>query len=260
MSPRALGGALLVTGAVLAVVVPLVRHETQRPPPEVPFLPSSPEPAFTVAEPRPLDEAAPAARWSAVVERVDVRSEPSVAAPVEATLETLTPEGTQNLVLVHGRAVDDDGGLWIRIDGPGLPGEAAGWVPRTSLGRYQAVHTRLVVDLDGLTATLTRGHRVLVRFPVGIGTEESPTPRGKFYVRSRLTRYANAFYGPLAFGTSVRSPFVTDWPDGGFVGIHGTNQPELLPGRVSHGCIRLRNDDILRLGELMPVGTPITIR
>ena len=32
------------------------------------------------------------------------------------------------------------------------------------------------------------------------------------------------------------------------------------PGRVSHGCIRLRNRDILRLALLMPVGTPVTIR
>jgi hypothetical protein len=260
MSLRALGGALLVAGAVLAVVVPLVRDETQPAPPAEPLLPVSPEPAFTVAEPRPLDEVPPVARWSAVLEPVAVRSQPSPAARVEATLATRTPEGTQNLVLVRDRAVDAEGGLWIRIDGPGLPGEVAGWVPRPVLGPYNAVHTRLVVDLERYTATLTRGDRVLVRFPVGVGTPASPTPRGEFYVRNRLTRYANEFYGPLAFGTSARSPYLTDWPDGGFVGIHGTNQPELLPGRVSHGCIRLRNDDILRLGRLMPVGTPITIR
>jgi lipoprotein-anchoring transpeptidase ErfK/SrfK len=101
---------------------------------------------------------------------------------------------------------------------------------------------------------------VLARFPVGVGVASSPTPRGEFYVRNRLTRYDDAFYGPLAFGTSVRSPFVTDWPDGGYVGIHGTSRPDLVPGRVSHGCIRLRNRDILRLARLMPVGTPITIR
>jgi lipoprotein-anchoring transpeptidase ErfK/SrfK len=53
---------------------------------------------------------------------------------------------------------------------------------------------------------------------------------------------------------------LTDWPDGGFVGIHGTNEPELIPGAISHGCIRLRNVDILRLSRLMPVGTPLTIR
>ena len=72
--------------------------------------------------------------------------------------------------------------------------------------------------------------------------------------------YASPFYGPVAFGTSARSEVLTDWPAGGFVGIHGTNRPELLPGRVSHGCIRLRNQDILRLARLLPVGTPLTIR
>jgi lipoprotein-anchoring transpeptidase ErfK/SrfK len=79
-------------------------------------------------------------------------------------------------------------------------------------------------------------------------------------VRSKLTRYASAFYGPIAFGTTARSAVLTDWPAGGFVGIHGTNQPQLLPGRVSHGCIRMRNNDILRLAALMPIGTPLTIR
>jgi lipoprotein-anchoring transpeptidase ErfK/SrfK len=51
-----------------------------------------------------------------------------------------------------------------------------------------------------------------------------------------------------------------DWWFGGVVGIHGTDQPGLVPGRPSHGCIRLRNEDLVRLVELMPVGTPIRIR
>ena len=42
---------------------------------------------------------------------------------------------------------------------------------------------------------------------VGVGVASSPTPRGEFYVRNRLTRYGDDFYGPLAFGTSVRSPY-----------------------------------------------------
>lgn len=66
-------------------------------------------------------------------------------------------------------------------------------------------------------------------------------------------------YGLLAFGTGARSAVLTDWPAGGFVGIHGADRPDLIPGPVSHGCIRLRNEDILGLGKLMPVGTPITI-
>ena len=36
------------------------------------------------------------------------------------------------------------------------------------------------------------------------------------------------------------------------VGLHGTNEPGLIPGRPSHGCIRLRNRDILTLYRLAP--------
>jgi lipoprotein-anchoring transpeptidase ErfK/SrfK len=64
----------------------------------------------------------------------------------------------------------------------------------------------------------------------------------------------------VAFGTSAQSASVTDWPAGGYVGIHGTDRPDVLPGRVSHGCIRLRNADILRLAKAMPIGTPVVIR
>jgi len=87
-----------------------------------------------------------------------------------------------------------------------------------------------------------------------------PTPTGRFYVRNRLTRFASPTYGPVAFGTSARSATLTDWPAGGYVGIHGTDRPEILPGRVSHGCVRLRNADVLRLSRLMPVGTPVAVR
>ena len=44
------------------------------------------------------------------------------------------------------------------------------------------------------------------------------------------------------------------------VGLHGTNEPDLIPGRPSHGCIRLRNRDILTLYRLAPNGTPVDIR
>ena len=102
--------------------------------------------------------------------------------------------------------------------------------------------------------------RPVLRAPVGVGTAATPTPTGDFYVRNRLTRYRSPAYGPVAFGTSARSPDATDWPAGGFVGIHGTDRPDLVPGRVSHGCIRFRNADILVLARRMPVGTPVTIR
>ena len=147
----------------------------------------------------------------------------------------------------------------MRVRLPVLPNGTTGWVPRPTLGGYETVDTRLDVDLSRLRATLCRDGRPVLRAAVGIGSEGSPTPRGEFYIRNKLTRYHSPTYGPVAFGTSARSPTATDWPAGGFVGIHGTDQPELLPGRVSHGCIRMRDADVLKLAQRLPVGTPLTI-
>ena len=196
-------------------------------------------------------------RWATIGRPVTAQRGPG--GPRLATLSTSTPEGTTNLVLVLGsiwrHAVE-----WIHIRLPVLPNNTTGWVPRSALGGYQFVNTHLVIDLGRLRATLLRDGHPVFSAPVGAGQPQYPTPRGEFYIRDELTGYASPFYGPVAFGTSARSAVLTEWPDGGFVGIHGTNEPGLIPGRVSHGCIRLRNRDILRLARLMPVGTPLTIR
>lgn len=198
--------------------------------------------------------------WSHVERPAAARAKPSSEAPVLAGLATRTPEGTPNAVLVLDRATDDAGRVWVRVRLPVLPNNSTAWVPRRALGGYALVRTHLVIDLSSLTATLFRNGRAIFRAPVGVGKPEWPTPVGRFYIRNRLSSFSSPFYGPLAFGTSARSAVLTDWPAGGFIGIHGTNRPDLVPGRVSHGCIRMRNDDITALGRLMPVGTPLTVR
>jgi lipoprotein-anchoring transpeptidase ErfK/SrfK len=198
--------------------------------------------------------------WSTIRRPVTARVAPNDSAAAVTWLGTRAPEGTPNVVLLIGRAEDAHGRVWVRVRLPVLRNDTTGWLPRRAISGYTVVRTELIVDRARLRATLRRDGRPVFHAPVGIGEPRWPTPAGRFYVRNKLVRYRSPFYGPLAFGTSARSTTLTDWPDGGFVGIHGTNQPELLPGRVSHGCIRMRNSDILRLGRLMPVGTPLTIR
>jgi L,D-transpeptidase catalytic domain len=218
------------------------------------------DPAFDVPQPVALRSSAFESTWAPVKRAVAARSGPGRRSPFVARIGSRTPEGTANIVLVLAAQRDAQGSLWIRVRLPVLPNDATGWVPRSALGGYGIVRTHLVVDLGDRRATLFRNGHVAFRAPVGVGTASSPTPRGRFYVRNKLTRYESPFYGPIAFGTSARSATLTDWPAGGFVGIHGTNQPGLIPGRVSHGCIRLRNEAIVRLARLLPIGTPLTIR
>jgi hypothetical protein len=199
------------------------------------------------------------AHWMTVVRAATVRRAPDGSAEAISSLQPETPEGTTNIVLAEERARDAAEHLWVAVQVSALPENLTGWVPRGALGASGFVQTHLVVDRARLTATLFSRGRPIFRARVGVGKAISPTPSGEFYVRSKVLSLSS-FYGPLAFGTSARSRVLTDWPGGGFVGIHGTSEPELLPGRVSHGCIRMRNADILRLGSLMPVGTPLTIR
>lgn len=198
-------------------------------------------------------------RYAFVLRQGVARSAPRKTGAVVGRLGRWTPEGTTNLVLtLDGRRTKR--GVWIRVRLATLPNGRTGWVPRRMLSDWKELRTRLIVDRRRLTATLYRRGKVVFRAPVGVGLPHWPTPRGEFYIRNQLYGFGNAVYGPIAFGTSARSAVLTDWPGGGFIGLHGTNQPHLLPGRVSHGCIRMKNGHILRLARLMPVGTPLTVR
>lgn len=193
-------------------------------------------------------------RWAHVLRPVAARTAPTASARAITVVSDVTPEGTNNLVLAL-----ESQGAWVRVRLAVLPNGTTGWVPRSALGPYRGVWTHLIVNRARMTATLVRRGKAIFRAPVGVGRSYLPTPRGEFYVRMKLTGFTDAMYGPIAFGTSGRAPNLTGWPGGGYIGIHGTDKPALLPGAVSHGCIRLKNGDIVRLARLMPIGTPVTV-
>jgi len=200
-------------------------------------------------------------RFAFVYEDVIARDVPNQDGREVGRLTTKTEDGTDELVLIVARTRDRERRRWFQVRMPMLPNNTTAWVPGSALGVVNKVYTWVKIDRKRLRLTLLRKGRVIMRARIGIGRSIWPTPSGNFYVRNRLSGpRLGAIYGPLAFGTSAHSAVLTDWPGGGVVGIHGTNQPELLPGRVSHGCIRLRNRDIVRLGRRLKLGTPITIR
>jgi lipoprotein-anchoring transpeptidase ErfK/SrfK len=252
------GAAIAAAGLLIAAsVVVIVIAAPSESSPEGQALPPSPRPAFT-PENVPLGPR-PAANWAPVLSATTVRERPGGTSAV-AEVAARTPEGTVNVVLVSRQAERVAGRLWVRVRAPGSPDDVSGWVPRSTLGGYTPVRTRLVIDRVRLTATLLRDGRPVFRAAVGVGAPGTPTPAGDFYIRNKLHKYRSAFYGPVAFGTTARSATANDWPAGGFVGIHGTNRPDLIPGRVSAGCIRLANRAVLRLARLMRVGTPLRVR
>jgi hypothetical protein len=200
------------------------------------------------------------ARWAYVLQATDARSAPARSARIISKVSTATSDGQPNLVLALAEQQDAHGTQWIRARLSTLPNGTTGWIRRGDLSALRTVATRLVADTRTLELSLYRRGKLVFRAPIGIGRAGSPTPRGLFYIREKLTGFHDPFYGPIAFGTSARSAVLTDWPGGGVVGIHGTNQPGLIPGRISHGCIRLRNSDVVRLARVLPLGTPLVVR
>ncbi len=199
------------------------------------------------------------AHWAQVLKRAVVHRQPKLSSGAVTRLDTMTTDGTHNIVLVLEQQQTSATQTWYRVRLPILPNNSTGWVQESALGPLYSVNTHLYVDRAHFTITLKKNGKTIFRSIVGVGRSIWPTPRGEFYIRDKLTSFNDPFYGPIAFGTSARSDTLTDWPGGGFVGVHGTNEPGILPGRVSHGCIRMRNPQILKLARLMPVGTPLTV-
>jgi L,D-transpeptidase catalytic domain len=188
-----------------------------------------------------------------------IRSAPSVGARQTGQLQPFTFFGAREVVVVRAVTRDRLRRSWSLVRYSGL-GWRRGWVLSSALYGRRVLNTQLVIDTGRLEARLYRDGKVVMRAPVGVGASSSPTPRGRYYIRERLVPpESGGIYGALAFGTSAFSRFRTDWPGGGQVGVHGTNQPGLIPGYISNGCVRLRDSDVLRLDDLMRVGTPLRI-
>jgi len=187
-------------------------------------------------------------------------TQPSEKAKTVAKLKTRSPVATDDLVFVLA-STEVKGKTWLQVRLPVRPNNTTGWVQAEDLSELQPVDTWLKISTKTFKATLIKKGKKVLSVPIGVGQPQWPTPKGQFYIRAMLTGYggAGSFYGPIAFITSATSDVLTDWPGGGLVGVHGTSLPGLIPGRISHGCVRLRNADIVRLAKLMPVGTPITI-
>jgi lipoprotein-anchoring transpeptidase ErfK/SrfK len=198
-------------------------------------------------------------RWAFLRHRAIARTGPSFSARAKSRIRFRTPELYRNVVQVLEGVRYENGQTWIKVRLAILPNGSTGWVPRGALTVFNKTHKRLVISHATLRATLYNRGRPIFKTIVGVGQSHWPTPRGEFYVREKLSGYYAPTYGPRAFGLNARSSVLTDWPGGGFIGIHGTDAPGILPGRVSHGCVRMRNPAILRLFRLMPLGTPVQI-
>ena len=123
------------------------------------------------------------------------------------------------------------------------------------------IRRQVLVSLADRKLAVLENGKVLRTFPVGVGAAESPSPEGRFQIVSRVAN--PTYYHP---GTVIPpgddNPIGPRWIglDQKGYGIHGTNQPRSVGRAASHGCIRLRNRDVVKLFELVRVGDTVDIQ
>jgi lipoprotein-anchoring transpeptidase ErfK/SrfK len=189
-----------------------------------------------------------------------IRAKPSTTSRAMGRMRLLTEDGYPEVYLALRAHTDAAGREWTQIRIPGRPNGRIGWVQRENLGAFHATKWRLVVNRKTLRMTVFWNGKKRERFPVGVGKRATPTPGGRFWIREKIkVRDTSSPYFPYALGTANYST-LSEWPGGGVVGIHGDwNQPQLIPGRPSHGCIRMRDRDVAWVARHVPVGTPLRI-
>ena len=169
--------------------------------------------------------------------------------------------GVPTVFAVLAKQVDRHCGVsWYRVQLPMKPNGITGWI-RPYAVKLVPLTSRIVVDLSDRRVTLFNHGRKVLSTTAAIGTPQTPTPTGRYYVNQRLIpANSSGPFGPGAIGISAFSEVLTGWTQGGPVAIHGTNRPELLGRAVSNGCIRIRNDVLVRMFRKALAGTPVTVR
>lgn len=215
-------------------------------------------PGVAAARPKPKHSAPappPAIVAAAAVPVVDVFTAPGAAAP---TLQLSNPNHYRGQLVLLVKALRTDG--WLQVLLPVRPNGSTGWIHAGDVVLSNDPY-RVVVQLRAHRVVAYRGATTVLSVPAGIGKASTPTPGGGYYLTQLFqTPNPDGAYGPYAYSLSGFSEVLTTFKGGdAIIGLHGTNQPQLVGTDVSSGCIRVRNDAITKLAHLLPLGTPVTI-
>jgi lipoprotein-anchoring transpeptidase ErfK/SrfK len=127
----------------------------------------------------------------------------------------------------------------------------------------------LTVDRSHFRISLYKKLKKVVSYPIAVGMAGLETPAGRYTIRNKAINpawsvpnspWAGSLAGTVIPGGAPNNPLIARWlgvADG--VGVHGTSARGSMGTNASHGCIRMLPEDVIKLYDQVPVGTPIFI-
>jgi len=192
-----------------------------------------------------------------VAYQVPVRVAPNPHAHVIKVMTQFRDDYRVQEVFAVTRQMGTDHRLWYKISVPMRPNGTMGWIPASTVQLAPTV-AQIEVHRQSRTIDLYWHGDHVWHAIVAVGAPGMETPLGHYYVAARFVPYDDPFLGVFGVETSGYSR-LSEWPGGGWFGIHGTDMPQLLGQAVSHGCIRVSNLTATKLRQYAPLGTPIAI-
>lgn len=194
---------------------------------------------------------------SSLVARATVDSVPIYDSPRAAkSSKSLRNPTMEGMPLIFAVKEQQDG--WLKVQLPVRPNEATGWVQASSV-KVETVNTHIVVEVEARKLHAFRGTELLMEAPVGVGTAKTPTPIGTFYVDFSVPDPGPG-YGRHMLSVAGFSNVLKNFGGGvGQIAIHGTSNVSTVGKFSSNGCLRMTNDDVVRLAELVDEGSPVFV-
>lgn len=187
---------------------------------------------------------------------IAVYATPDAAAQPVSTLSPQTEYTLPRTVLAFDQYQD-----WLHVYLPTRPNDATGWVKASDVTVSAPLEYQIKVSLEDHTVTLLHNGAVEFQTPAATGTGDTPTPTGTFFYTDPLdlATQPGTGYGVFAIGLSGHSNVLQEFAgSNGQIAIHGTDDEGTIGQSVSHGCVRVSNEAILKLAPL-PLGTPVVI-
>ncbi|SKB13137.1 conserved exported hypothetical protein [Planktothrix sp. PCC 11201] len=124
---------------------------------------------------------------------------------------------------------------------------------------------RVILRLGQRRVYLYQGEQVIASYPVAVGKEGWETPTGNFKVMQKIENpvWQDPWTGEVRSpgpNTALGLRWIGFWTDGkDSIGFHGTPTVNSIGQAASHGCVRMRNEDVVALFEQVDVGTPVIV-